>query len=71
VVWDAAIADHSIPASLYLSGKPSWWGSLAWPPFGPDLTPKEGPIPAQLRYDAMAAGVARPATPTGLRVVGP
>lgn len=24
--------------SLYLSGKPSWWGSMPWPAVGPDVT---------------------------------
>lgn len=31
-------ADHVLPNSLYLSSKPSWWGSVAWPPIGPDVT---------------------------------
>jgi hypothetical protein len=31
--WDSGIADHNVPNSLYLSAKPSWFGSLAWPPF--------------------------------------
>lgn len=26
VIWDANIPDHTIPNSLYLTGKPSWWG---------------------------------------------
>lgn len=34
--WDPSYSDHSIPSSLYLSGKPSWFGNLSWPPFGPD-----------------------------------
>jgi hypothetical protein len=33
----------TLPASLYLSGKPSWWGSLAWPAIGPDVTVGNGP----------------------------
>jgi len=36
VIWDANIPDHTIPNSLYLTGKPSWWGDLPWPPIGPD-----------------------------------
>jgi hypothetical protein len=35
IVWDPATADHSLPASLYLSAPPSWWGSCPWPPFDP------------------------------------
>ena len=33
IVWDLAIADKILPDSLYLAGKPSWFGNLAWPPF--------------------------------------
>jgi hypothetical protein len=30
---------HTLPASLYLSSKPSWWPSgKAWPPIGPDVS---------------------------------
>jgi len=50
VIWDPAIPDHTIPNSLYLSGKPSWWGVLPWPPIGPDKSPMVGPIPAQQRF---------------------
>jgi hypothetical protein len=31
-------ANNSLPASFYLSGRPSWWGSGAWPAIGPDVT---------------------------------
>jgi hypothetical protein len=50
VVWDPGISDHNLPASLYLSSKPSWWGNLPWPAIGPDLNPMAGAIPAQQRY---------------------
>ena len=51
----SAWADHSIPSSYYLSGKPSWFGNLAWPPIGPDICTNNGItnnilIPAQARY---------------------
>ena len=36
VIWDANIPDHTIPNSLYLTGKPSRWGDLPWPPIGRD-----------------------------------
>jgi hypothetical protein len=31
-------SNHTLPASFYLSAKPSWFGSLAFPPVGPDVT---------------------------------
>lgn len=52
IVWDPGIADRTLPASLYLAGKPAWWGDLPWPAIGPDLTPMVGKIPAQVRYEA-------------------
>ena len=50
VQWDAAIADHVIPPSYYLSGRPAFFGSLAWPATGCDLVPDTSQIPAQVRY---------------------
>jgi hypothetical protein len=32
-------ANKTLPASFFLSAKPSWWPSgIAWPPIGPDVT---------------------------------
>lgn len=53
VVWEPAIADRSIPNSLYLSGKPGWWGNLTWPPVNPTADPstfRSITIPAKERY---------------------
>lgn len=36
--WDAGIAERNIPASLLHAFKPSYFGSLTWPPIGPDTT---------------------------------
>ena len=63
VVWDPNIPDHTIPNSLYLSGRPSWWGNLPWPPIGPDRTPMAGQIPAQQRF---ANGMPPPAPTPGM-----
>lgn len=50
-VWDAAIEDHTLPASLYRSEKPSWWpATIAWPPIGPDREPMTTTIPAEARF---------------------
>jgi hypothetical protein len=35
---DVAAGMGPLPASLYLRSKPSWFGSLPWPPIGPDVT---------------------------------
>ena len=31
-------SSQNLPASFYLPSKPSWFGNLAWPPIGPDVT---------------------------------
>ena len=34
-----APANHVLPASFFLSGKPGWWPpDIAWPPIGPDVS---------------------------------
>lgn len=53
IIWDSSIANHTIPNSLYLTGKPTWWGTEPWPPIGPDLAPMVSNIPAKTRYEAM------------------
>jgi hypothetical protein len=50
VEWEGSIPSHSIPNSLYLSSKPSWFGSLDWPAFGPDVTGYHKTIPAKERW---------------------
>lgn len=34
-----ALARRALPPSLYLSRKPTWWGTTKWPCIGPDLRP--------------------------------
>jgi len=49
--------NQTLPASLYLSSKPSWWGTMPWPGVGPDVTGGPGPAghaysnPAQVCYN--------------------
>jgi hypothetical protein len=43
----------ALPKSLYLSQKPAWFGSLAWPAFGPDTAFENNKIPAQVRFEAL------------------
>ena len=52
VKWDPAISDHVLPASLYLPAKPAWWGTMPWPPIGPDVNPMANEIPAQVRFES-------------------
>jgi hypothetical protein len=35
---NAVPANNNLPASFYLNAKPSWFGSVTWPPIGPDVT---------------------------------
>ncbi|WP_026841444.1 glycosyl hydrolase family 28-related protein [Citrifermentans bremense] len=39
VTWNRS-DDQTLPLSLYLTGKPTWWGGLQWPCIGPDVSPK-------------------------------
>jgi hypothetical protein len=57
--WDSAQGDQdfsdapaAIPASYFLSEKPAWFGSLAWPPIDPENPVTDDPtiIPAGYRY---------------------
>lgn len=50
-----ALTGAGLPKSLYLSEKPAWFGSLAWPPFGPDTAFESNRIPAQVRFEALKA----------------
>jgi hypothetical protein len=52
-IWDAGNANHTLPASLYLTAKPAFFGSDAWPCIGSDLSPKVGTLPAKTRYEAL------------------
>jgi hypothetical protein len=45
-----------LPPSLYLAGKPSWFGSVAWPPIGPEVSGMVSPLPAQLCFEASNLG---------------
>src|SRR6185437_11393668 len=56
IVWDPNISDHSIPNSYFRTSKPSFFGSLTWPPFDPANPPGAfndtniSRIPAGYRY---------------------
>jgi len=48
--WDSGIADHNLPNSYYLTEKPSFFGSINWPLYGP-TEGYTGKLPAQLRFE--------------------
>ena len=50
VHWEN-IASQTIPKSLYLSGKPSFFGGAPWPPIGLDVSGYVNTIPARACYD--------------------
>jgi len=68
-------ATHRLPASLYLSGKPSWWGSMPWPAVGPDVsggTDSTGHVfanPAEVCCKSCAVDPAYPEDISGLHVL--
>jgi Pectate lyase superfamily protein len=49
--WDAATASKVLPASLFKSAKPSWFGAMQWPAFGPDIGNPVNNIPAKACFD--------------------
>jgi hypothetical protein len=58
VPGDVTVAmSRALPASLFLAARPSWWGAIAWPAIGPDVTGGEDPsghahrIPAQVCFE--------------------
>jgi hypothetical protein len=66
-----SLGGATLPASLYLTGKPAWFGQLAWPPFdptAPNLSYEA--IPAGYRYiRGVDPGGSLPAAPVGLRII--
>jgi hypothetical protein len=54
VVWDPAIADHDLPASLYLDEAPEWWcQETPFPAIGPDVAGYTNDIPAKRRFEGL------------------
>ncbi len=73
--WDPAIADRNIPSSYYLSGKPSFFGSMRWPSIGPDIDTNSNDCvnPAQQRWlqQATPTPTPPPGTPIPTPTIGP
>jgi hypothetical protein len=55
---NAVPATQTLPASLFLTAKPAWWGARSWPAIGPDVTGGQDPaghahrIPAEACYQS-------------------
>ncbi len=53
-VWDPTISRHDMPPSLYLTAKPAFFGSNAWPWVTPENPANPvATLPARARFDAM------------------
>jgi hypothetical protein len=52
VRWDPSISSRTLPASLYLTRKPAFFGALPWPWVDPTAVPRVGTLPARARFDA-------------------
>ena len=66
-IWNVnATGSETLPASLFLSSKPSWFGTVSWPPIGPDVTGgidtatagHTNYIPAEVCYNALSRDAA-------------
>jgi hypothetical protein len=68
-------ATHKLPASFYLSGKPSWWGAMPWPAIGPDVTGGTDPTghvyanPAEVCYNSCPKDDSYPEDISGNRIL--
>jgi hypothetical protein len=55
--WDDTNSEcttvDDIPDSYYLDEKPDWFGSVPWPPMGPDVSGHVNDIPAKIRYETL------------------
>ena len=52
--WEGG-SNHTLRTSMYYTAKPGFFGSCAWPAFGPDLNPVAGTVPAKARFDGSAS----------------
>jgi hypothetical protein len=69
--WDGG-TNHSLKNSMYYSSKPAFFGSCAWPAFGPDLASVTNTLPAKARFEGATScnGVAQiPSAPTNLQAI--
>ena len=70
--WTDGVADGtiSIPESLFRSERPSWFGGVAWPPIGPDVSGRAQMIPAEYRFRGLTLPSAGPTATATSATVG-
>jgi PKD repeat protein len=56
ITYNPTNADVTLPNSLYLASKPTWFGSLAWPPFNPTNPPSSMLSANTMAYTNIPAG---------------
>lgn len=57
--WDSSISNRGFPASAYRNSRPSFWGNLPWPMYGPDtlgLSENQKQLPAKTRFIEASQG---------------
>jgi hypothetical protein len=52
VIWTNSLKSQALPASLYLSAKPDFFGNYPWPWVDPTGSTKLHTLPAKARFDA-------------------
>ena len=63
---NALPSSHTLPASFFLSSKPSWWGTMPWPAIGPEVTGGTDPTGHVYDIPAKACYKSTPADSTGI-----
>ena len=66
VHWES-VPQQTLPRSLYLSGKPAFFGGTPWPPIGPDVSGFANTIPARACFDRGMMPNCMAGTGTGLQ----
>lgn len=70
--WNQGVPDGTIeiPASMFRSERPSWFGGVTWPPIGPDVSGRAQMIPAEYRFRGLTLPSAGPTATATSATVG-
>jgi len=66
ITWDSTNSNHTLPASLYLSSEPAWYGSISWPSIGPDVKGYYNENPAEVCFEKGLMPTCLQSTSTGV-----